>query len=153
MKNKLSILALALLVCGSAMAQPMAERVEASGAWVRALPPGSQVTGAFMILKNNADKEALLVKAESPASRVAELHEHANDNGVMKMRPVAGGIVIKSKGEVALKPGGYHVMLIDLKAPLKEGDTVPLTLGFGDGSSKKIDARVSKMPAQEGHMH
>ncbi len=152
MKNKIAIFTLALSIWGGAMALQLAARIEDERAWVRAGPPGSQVTGAFMILKNKGDKAAQVVKAESAAARVTELHEHASENGVMKMRPVPA-IVVKPKGETALKPGGYHIMLIDLKAPLKEGETVPLTLGFADGSSKKIEAKVSKALPHEGHMH
>jgi copper(I)-binding protein len=62
------------------------------------------------------------------------------------MRPVPA-IEIKAKGEAVLKPGGLHVMMIDLKAPLKEGDSVPITLTFDDGSSKQVDARVVKPTA------
>jgi copper(I)-binding protein len=66
-------------------------------------------------------------------------------------------IDIKAKGEAVLKPGGLHVMMIDLKAPMKEGDVVPITLSFDDGSSKQVDAKVVRptaapMPAME-HNH
>ena len=64
----------------------------------------------------------------------------------MKMRPVPA-IEVKAKGEAVLKPGGLHVMLIDLKAPMKEGDTVPITLTFDDGSSKQVDAKVVRAVA------
>jgi copper(I)-binding protein len=73
----------------------------------------------------------------------------------MKMLPVPA-IDVKAKGEAVLKPGGLHVMLIDLKAPMKEGDTVPLTLTFDDGSTKKVDAKVVKptaAPAAMEHKH
>jgi copper(I)-binding protein len=73
----------------------------------------------------------------------------------MQMRKVEA-IDIKAKGEAVLKPGGLHVMLIDLKAPMKEGETVPITLTFDDGSSKKVDAKVVKptpAPAPMDHKH
>jgi copper(I)-binding protein len=109
-----------------------------------------------MVLKNGGDKDVKVMKADNPASKLTELHTHINDNGVMKMRPVAA-IEIKAKGETKLQPGGLHVMLINLKAPMKEGDVVPITLTFDDGSSKNVDAKVMKpvaagMPAME-HKH
>lgn len=109
-----------------------------------------------MVIRNTGAADIKLVKAENPASAVTELHTHINEGGVMKMRPVPA-VEIKSKGAAVLQPGGLHVMMINLKAPLKEGDVVPITLGFDDGSSKRVDAPVLKsapmpMPAGE-HAH
>jgi hypothetical protein len=106
-------------------------------------PPGAMATGAFMVLKNNGDKDVKLVKAANPASKLTELHTHINEGGVMKMRPVAA-IDIKAKGEALLQPGGLHVMLIDLKEPMKDGEKIAITLGFDDGSSKEISAPVRR---------
>lgn len=109
-------------------------------------------TGAFMVLKNTGDKDVKLVKAENSASKITELHTHINEGGVMKMRPVPA-VDIKARGEAVLKPGGLHVMLIDLKGPMKEGDKVAITLGFDDGSSKQFEAPVKKpMPMDHGMM-
>jgi hypothetical protein len=124
--------------------------------YVRLAPPNAPATGAFMVIKNAGDKDVKVVKADNPASKATELHTHLNENGVMKMRPVAA-IDVKSKGEAVLKPGGLHVMLINLNAPMKEGDVVPITLTFDDGSSKKVDAKVVRpmaagMPAMD-HKH
>jgi copper(I)-binding protein len=104
-----------------------------------------------MILKNGGDKDVKLVKAGSSAAKAVELHNHINDGGVMKMRMVTA-IDIKAKGEAALKPGGYHVMLIDMKNPLKEGDKVAITLGFDDGSAKEVEALVKKPEAPKAEM-
>lgn len=127
--------------------------------YVRLVPPGTATTGAFMVIKNAGKEDRKLVKAESTAAKTVELHNHVNDGGVMKMRPVKE-VEVKAGGEAALKPGSYHVMLIDLKAPLKEGDKVAITLGFDDGSSKTVEAPVRKpqaemkMEHQHGHeMH
>ncbi len=133
-----------------------ADMVTVNEPYVRLAPPNAPATAAFMVIKNAGDKDVKVVKADNPASKVTELHTHLNENGVMKMRPVAA-IDVKSKGEAVLKPGGLHVMLIDMKAPMKEGDVVPITLTFDDGSSKKFDAKVVKpmaagMPAME-HKH
>lgn len=132
-----------------AFAAGAADGISVVNPYVRMAPPGAMATGAFMVIKNTADKDARLVKAESSASKVAELHTHINDGGVMKMRPVPA-IDIKAKGEAVLQPGGLHVMLIDLKGPMKEGDKVAITLGFDDGSSKRIDAPVTKSAPMPG---
>ena len=102
-----------------------------------------------MVIKNNGDKDVKGVKADNPVSKATELHTHLNEGGVMKMRPVAA-IEIKAKGEAVLKPGGLHVMLIDLKAAMQEGDSVPITLTFGDGSSKQVDAKVVRSSPAPG---
>ena len=153
--KKFSLLLACLMVSTGAFAAA-ADGVTVVEPYVRLAPPNAPATGAFMVIKNAGDKDVKVVKADNPASKVTELHTHLNENGVMKMRPVAA-IDVKSKGEAVLKPGGLHVMLIDMKAPMKEGDIVPITLTFDDGSSKKVDAKVVKpmaagMPAME-HKH
>ncbi|MBK7417499.1 MAG: copper chaperone PCu(A)C [Dechloromonas sp.] len=153
--KKFSLLLASLLVSAGALAAA-ADMVTVDEPYVRLAPPNAPATGAFMVIKNAGDKDVKVVKADNPASKATELHTHLNENGVMKMRPVAA-IDVKSKGEAVLKPGGLHVMLINLNAPMKEGDVVPITLTFDDGSSKKVDAKVVKtmaagMPAME-HKH
>ena len=112
--------------------------------YVRLAPPGAAATGAFMRIVNDSDKDRQLLQAESPVARRVELHSHVNDNGLMKMREVAS-IKIKAKGETELKPGSYHVMLIDMTQSLSEGEFVPITLRFDDGSSQRIEAPVRKL--------
>lgn len=153
--KKISLLLASLMVSAGALAAA-ADMVTVDEPYVRLAPPNAPATGAFMVIKNAGDKDVKVVKADNPASKATELHTHLNENGVMKMRPVAA-IDVKSKGEAVLKPGGLHVMLINLVAPMKEGDIVPITLTFDDGSSKKVDAKVVKpmaagMPAME-HKH
>jgi copper(I)-binding protein len=145
MKRILSIALFALAL--PAYAAGLADQVSVADPYVRMAPPGTKTTGAFMLLKNTGDKEAKLITAASSAASVTELHNHINDGGVMRMRQVKE-IAVPAKGEVALKPGSYHVMLIDMKAPLKEGDHVVITLGFADGSSKEVHATVKKPMAE-----
>lgn len=152
--KQFSLLLASLLVATGVWAGA-ADEVTVEDPYVRLAPPNAPATGAFMVIKNNSGKDIKVVKADNPASKVTELHTHVNDGGVMKMRPVPA-IDIKAKGEAVLKPGGLHVMLIDLKGPLKEGDSVPITLGFDDGSSKKVDAKVlrpnmGQMPMEHKH--
>lgn len=138
---------LSTLIAAPALAGSAAESISANDPFVRMVPPGTANTGAFMVLKNPNDKDHKLVKAESPAAKVVELHTHTMEGGMMKMRPVKD-IEIKAKGEAVLKPGSLHVMLIGLKQELKEGDNVPITLTFDDGSSKKVDAPVRKIQTE-----
>ena len=124
--------------------------------YVRLTPPGQTTSAAFLVLKNGGSADVRLVRAESPAAKTVELHSHKHEDGVMKMRPVKE-IEVKAQGEAALQPGGYHVMLIGINKPLKEGDKVPLTLGFEDGSKKQVEApvrRITAAPAAPmGDMH
>ena len=138
---------LAALVAAPVLAGSAAESVSANEPYVRMVPPGMTVSGAFMVLKNADSKDHKLVKAESTVAKAVELHTHINDGGVMKMRPVKD-IEIKTKGEAVLKPGSLHVMLIGLKQDLKEGDNVAITLTFEDGSSKKVEAPVRKIQTE-----
>ena len=124
--------------------------------YVRLAPPNAPATGAFMTIKNSANTDRKLVKAESSAAKTVELHNHINENGVMKMREVTS-IDVKAHGQAELKPGSYHVMLINMTQPLKEGDTVPITLNFDDGSKQQINAPVRKLqtiqPAEKPMEH
>ena len=147
----LTVLAASTLVPGlgsMAYAAGAADAITVVDPYVRQAPPGAMATGAFMIIRNAGARDVKLVKADNPATKVTELHTHINDGGVMKMRPVKD-IPVKAKGETALKPGGLHVMLIDMKAAMKEGDMIPITLTFDDGSSKKVDVPVKKPTAND----
>jgi periplasmic copper chaperone A len=141
--KRLSVLFAALSLSGAVFAGA-ADFVVVHEPYVRLAPPNAQASAAFMVLKNGSDREIKLVKADNPASKFTELHTHINDNGVMRMRQVPD-IVIPAKGEAMLKPGGLHVMLINMKAPLSEGQVVPFTLTFDDGSSKQVEVKVMKM--------
>jgi copper(I)-binding protein len=109
--------------------------------YVQLTPPGIRVSAAYLTLKNGGDRDARLVAASCPSAGATELHTHIDDNGVMRMRQVKE-ILVPARGEVVFKPGGYHVMLIDLKTPIKEGDKLAITLVFADGSSKTVEEPV-----------
>lgn len=129
------------LTLSTAVFAGAADQIVVQDPYVRLAPPNAPATGAFMVIRNTGANDVKVLKAANPASKVTELHTHTNENGVMKMRPVPA-IDVPAKGQAVLQPGGLHVMLIDMKAPLKEGDIVPITLGFDDGSSKQVDAKV-----------
>jgi len=141
--KRLSVFFAALSLSGAAFAGA-ANDIVVHEPYVRLAPPNAQATGAFMVLKNGSERQVKLVKADNPASQLTELHNHINDNGVMRMRQVPD-IVIPAEGEAVLKPGSLHVMLINMKAPLTEGQVVPITLTFDDGSSKQVEVKVVKM--------
>jgi hypothetical protein len=142
-----SLIALAALLASSAL---YAQNVEVKDAWVRATVQGQKGTGAFM--KITARDGAKLVAASSPAAGVTEVHEMKMEGDVMKMRAVAGGLDLPAGKTVELKPGGYHVMLMDLKAPLVKDSTVALTLVFKDaqGVESKVELKVPVAGAAPG---
>ncbi|MDX9995575.1 MAG: copper chaperone PCu(A)C [Rhodocyclaceae bacterium] len=150
MKTRLLIATLfagiAALPASVALAAGVADRIEVVDPYVRMAPPGAKATGAFMVIRNAGEQDTQLVSAASAVANVTELHNHINDGGVMRMRQVKE-IAVPAKGEAQLKPGGYHVMLIDMKAPLKEGDHAVITLRFADGSSKEVHAPVKRPTA------
>lgn len=117
-----SIIFATAMLAGAAQAQ-----VAVDGAWVRTTVPAQKATGAFMRLQ--AAQDSKLVSASSSAARAVEVHEMSMQHDVMKMRQVPF-IALPAGKAVELKPGGYHLMLLDLNKQVKDGDTVPLTLVF-----------------------
>jgi copper(I)-binding protein len=124
--------------------------------WVRGTAGQQKATGAFMEL--SADRKARLVAASSPVAGVVEIHEMAMENNIMRMRQVPG-IDVPAGSRVALKPGGYHVMLMELKQPLKVGEQVPITLTFEDEARQRFSVEI-KAPVRalgagdsSGHSH
>lgn len=134
---KKSIIASLVILSATAWAQSTTVKVE--DAWVRGTVASQKATGAFMRITPSAN--ARLVSVSSSAAEVVEIHEMAMENDVMRMRQVQG--VDLSAGKVTeLKPGGYHVMMMGLKAPVAGGDTVPLTLTFEDAAKQRFTQEV-----------
>jgi len=142
---------IAALALGSAALH--AQTVEVKDAWARATVAGQTASGAFM--KITAKEVAQLVGADSSAAEVVEVHEMRLEGNVMRMR--AAPVIDLPVGQtVELKPGGYHVMLMDLKAPLKAGSSLPLTLTFRNakGVESKVQLQVPvRTAAPAGGMH
>lgn len=142
---KLTILATVLTLAAGAVS---AQTVDVKDAWARASVPGQTATGAFMTL--TAKDGATLVSVATPAAGVAEIHEMTMDGDVMKMRALQGGLDLPAGKAVALKPGAYHVMLMDLKQPLVKGSTIAMTLVFkdakGHASKTELTVPVSMTP-------
>jgi len=125
-----------------------AQTVTISNPWVRATVQGQKATGAFMTVSSK--ENAKLVAASSPIASVVEIHEMKMDKDVMKMAALPNGLDLPAGKTVELKPGGFHIMLMDLKMPLSKDTTVPLTLTFQDTSGKKtqqvVQVPVSTQP-------
>ncbi|GGH57619.1 transporter [Comamonas phosphati] len=150
------------LFSGAVLAHPDAAHVEAQNAWARASVPGQQGSGAFMRL--TAKEPLTLVGVETPVAGVAEVHEMKMDGDVMRMRAIEA-LELPQGVAVDLKPGGYHIMLQQLKAPLAKDTQAPITLVFKNAKGEvsrlhlQVPVRMAAPaggdapPAQHGHMH
>jgi periplasmic copper chaperone A len=120
-------------------------QVTVKEAWVRATAPQQKVASAYLQLTSAAD--ARLVEARSPVAGAVELHESRTENGMMKMRPIAS-VALPAGKTVELEPGGYHFMLMELKGPIKEGQSVPLTLVVEskDGKRENVEVKAAVRP-------
>ncbi|RUW59957.1 copper chaperone PCu(A)C [Mesorhizobium sp. M7A.F.Ca.US.008.03.1.1] len=113
--------------------------------WSRATPAGAKVAGGYFTITNNGSAPDRLVSISSDVSEKAELHEMGVKDGVMTMRPVAGGLEIPAGGKVALAPGGYHLMFIGLKRQPKQGEKFSATLTFEKAGPVSVDFAVEGM--------
>jgi hypothetical protein len=137
----------ALLAGPAAAADYKIGSLDVTQPWARATPKGASTAAAYMTVTNSGSQAARLSCASTAAAATCQIHEMAMSNGVMKMRPVEGGLEIKPGQTVTLKPGGYHVMLEGLKAPLKAGDKVEATLTSSDGGSVKVEFPIAAIGA------
>ena len=151
MKKILAIAAVtALAAAGAASAHDYQLRsLHIDHPFARATPPGARSGGIFLSIENKGNSADRLLSVSTPAG-TAELHQMVLDGGVMRMRAIAG-LDVKPGDRLVLQPGGYHVMLTDLKRPLKAGDSFPLTLGFEKAGSIEVNVMVESMSA--GAMH
>ena len=124
------------------------------GAWARPTPEGTSVSAGYLKITNHGDKPDTLLGASTPAANSAELHESAVDaEGVMTMRPLENGLEIKPGQTVELKPAGVHIMILGIKAPLKEGQTVPVTLDFKSAGQIEVPFAVKPIGGIGEHVH
>ncbi|MGO8917455.1 MAG: copper chaperone PCu(A)C [Stellaceae bacterium] len=120
--------------------------VRIDGAWARATPAAAKTGAIYLTITNTGSAPDTIESASTPAADKAELHEMKMENGVMEMRPVRSLTVAAGKS-VVLQPGGYHLMLTGLKAPLKEGQTVPVTVIFKHAGAQQVTVSVAKIGA------
>jgi periplasmic copper chaperone A len=145
-------LAAALIAC-LAGATARAEDVKAGDlvitqGWSRATPGGAKIGGGFVTIENKGSAPEKLIGASADVAGKVEVHEMAMSSGVMKMRPVEGGLTIEPGKTVKLAPGGYHLMMMDLKNPLKEGEKLPLTLQFEKAGKVAVTLDVQGVGAK-----
>jgi hypothetical protein len=153
-QHKFTALSLGLLTAFASVSAlaSQADDIEVSEPFAREVPPGAPASASFMTLENISDAPIKIVSAQSAVSKVVELHTHTNDNGVMRMRQIPF-IEVPANGMAFLKPGGLHIMLIEPINPIKQGQTVSVTLTFEDGSQKQVEMPVKSFMSKMGHMN
>jgi len=120
----------------------MAGPVRLDTPWLRETPPASKVGAGYAVIVNGGRADDRLLGGTTPVAERVEVHRMSMEGGIMRMRPVEGGLAVPASGRVALKPGSYHLMLMGLKRPLRRGETVPLTLRFARAGAVTMRFRV-----------
>ncbi|MBS4004163.1 MAG: copper chaperone PCu(A)C, partial [Afipia sp.] len=123
--------------------------------WTRATPGGAKIAGGYLKITNNGKSADRLLSAISAGADRVEIHEMSMTDGVMKMRPLTDGLTIKPGETVELKPGGFHIMFMDIKQPLKQGDKLKATLTFEKAGKLDVTFDVNAMGAtsEPAHKH
>lgn len=152
--NRITLLA-ALL--GAAVAvnahEFKAGKLEIHHPWARAMPVAGGTGAVYFKINNAGDQADTLLSASNPAlAEKIEIHSHSNDNGVMRMRQVEN-VAVPAKGSVLFAPGGYHLMLINLKKPLVQGEKLPLTLKFAKAGQVKVEIKVEPVDVDAAGLH
>jgi periplasmic copper chaperone A len=155
MKMRMLALALAIAACA---APAGAHDYKAQGLlidhpWARATPQGTTVGAGYLTVRNRGKTADRLLSAATPVAGKVEIHQMTVKDGVMTMRPVEGGIPIAPGKSVELKPGGYHLMLMDLKALLKAGENVPGSVVFEKAGKVDVEFVVEPIGAKEPSGH
>src|SRR5437868_8212327 len=117
-------------------------------AWSRATPGGAKTGGGYLTIGNTGPSPDRLIGGSADIAAKVEMHEMSMKNGVMTMRPLDKGLTIEPGKTVKLAPGGYHLMMMDLKGPLKQGDKVPVTLEFEKAGKVQVSLDVQGVGAQ-----
>jgi len=150
----LSLIAASALVVTAASAQDYKlGSLEISQPWTRATPSTAKAGGGFLTITNKGTTPDRLVAVRSAVSDKAEIHEMKMEGNVMRMRELAKGLEIPPGATVELKPGGYHIMFMELKAPMTKDAKVPVTLVFEKAGSIDVDLQVQAMGAQSPGKH
>lgn len=132
------------------------------GAWTRATAEGAKVGAGYLTIRNTGATADTLVSVTTPAAGSGEIHDMTMTEGVMRMRRMADGVEIPAGGSVEFKPGGMHLMFMDLKQPLAEGSRIPVTLTFKSGATGTVELPVRGLGANDakkggdehsGHSH
>jgi copper(I)-binding protein len=130
-----------------------AQGITVQNAWIRGIPPSAKTTAAFMSIHNTGSDDAVLKSADCDVAEIIQIHTMEQVGEIMKMKEVSE-LRIPANGQAILAPKGYHLMLIGLTRPVKEGETILLSLNFTDGATVAVDAVVKKwgsMPPMSHH--
>lgn len=142
MRSLFSILAASAFIAAATPAiahDYRAGDIEIGHPWTRATPPMARVAGGYLELTNTGDTADRLLGGSSPVAARVEIHNMEMTDGIMKMRPVPEGVEIPAAETVHLAPGGYHLMLLELKQPITEGEMVPVTLEFEQAGAVDVE--------------
>jgi copper(I)-binding protein len=142
-----SALSLSLGASGYAQ-QPATTSIIVEKPWIRMPPGGAKVAGGYLTIKNSGTTADRLLGGTLPQAGRFEIHEMKMEGQVMRMRPVAGGVEIGPGQQVELKPGGFHIMLMDLRQPLKQGEKVKGQLRFEKAGTIEIEYAVEGIGGQ-----
>lgn len=149
--------ALAVLLLSAAPA--FAQDVGVEDSYAISPVPGAPTGAAYMLIHNSASEPDRLVEVRSPAASSVALHHHVEEDGVMRMRPVEGGLALEAGSDLLLERGGAHVMFMGLTGPWEDGDVIPLTLVFEKAGEIAVEvpvdmARLTEAaPSGEAHDH
>ena len=151
-------LTFAAIACAAAFASFLgtpvrAEEVKAGDlvitqAWARATPKGAKIGGGYLTIENKGTAPDRLIGGSADIAGSVQVHEMSMDGGVMKMHPLDKALAIEPGKTVKLAPGGYHLMMMDLKSPLKKGDKLPITLEFEKAGKVQVSLDVEGVGAQ-----
>jgi periplasmic copper chaperone A len=133
---------------------PAFGQVQIEAPWIRATAPGAQIAAGYMVIRNKSAQPDRLVGGSSKSAAKVQTHIHIRDGEILRMREVKGGYDVPASGSFELKPGGAHLMLVDIKQPLKAGDKVPVTLRFERAGEVSVEFQVRPLataPSQHQH--
>jgi copper(I)-binding protein len=143
---------IAVLLLLAFAAAPAWAQIQVENAWSRATAPGVKIAAGYVVLRNRGTTPDRLVGVASSAARKVETHVTVRDGDIMRMREVAG-YDIPAGGAMELKPGGAHLMFVDVRKPFKEGERIPVTLRFERAGEVQVDFQVGRAAPGHGHGH
>ncbi len=133
----------------------VAQNLHVSGAYIRTMPPGRNTTAGFLTITNHGTEDCKVIGASSPLSNRLEFHEHLHQDGMMRMRPVDGGVVLPAGETVTFKPGSLHIMLFNVEQKVVAGEVTQLQFNTDQCGSVEFsaDVRSLKAPPMAKHDH
>ncbi len=142
-----------LLIVFFLLSLPAHAQIDIENPWSRATTPGAKIAAGYMVIRNKSASPDRLIGASSPLAARIETHITVKDGDILRMRE-AKGYDVPAKGSYELKPGGAHLMFVDIERPFKEGEKIPLTLRFERAGEVRVQLEVRRAaPPSEGHGH